>query len=143
MFQHHPMVHTISMHGQRNFPFRKQNSDWDIGLPDGTGDEMYLKVLEQVLVDLEARQVDLLLYQAGVDPLKEDHLGHLHLTREGLDQRNRMVFAWADKKGVPVVVLMGGGYATPIERSVEAFVDLFTVAAGVHQRRTTGVSPVR
>ena len=141
IFQHHDMVHTISVHGQKNFPFRKQNSDWDIGLPNGTGDDAYLRVLEQVLMDLESRSVDLLLYQAGVDPLEEDHLGHLHLTRSGLDRRNRMVFEWAEAKGLPVVVFMGGGYATPIERSVEAFVDLFTQAAAYHERRVRSLVP--
>lgn len=135
IFRHHPMVHTISIHGQKNFPFRKQQSDWDLGLPDGTGDVAYLKILDQVLQDLESRDVQLLLYQAGVDPLAEDHLGHLNLTREGLDERNRRVFEWADRRGLPVVVFMGGGYATPIERSVEAFVDLFTRAAAHHEQR--------
>jgi len=132
IFQHHPMVHTISMHGAKNFPFRKQQSDWDIPLPNGTGDAEYLTILAQVLSDLENRDVQLLLYQAGVDPLAEDHLGHLELTRQGLQERNRMVFDWAGQRGLPVVVFMGGGYATPIERSVDAFVDLFTLAADFH-----------
>lgn len=137
LFQHHPMVHTVSFHGAKNFPFRKQQSDWDIPLPNGTGDEVYLKILAQVLEDLKSRHVQLLLYQAGVDPLKEDHLGYLDLTRDGLDRRNHMVFDWADEQNIPVVVFMGGGYATPIERSVDAFVDLFTEAASRQSARTS------
>jgi acetoin utilization deacetylase AcuC-like enzyme len=136
ILRHNAMVHTISIHGAKNFPFRKQHSDWDIPLPDGTGDREYLKILEQVLTDLERRPVQLLLFQAGVDPLKEDHLGHLHLSRQGLDRRNRMVFEWAQQLLLPVVVFMGGGYAQPIEASVDAFVDLFTVAASHHAART-------
>jgi len=137
IFQHHSMVHTVSVHGAKNFPFRKQQSDWDIALPDGTGDDEYLKILEQVLQDLDTRHVQLLLYQAGVDPLEDDHLGHLSLTREGLDLRNRMVFDWAAGKGLPVVVFMGGGYANPIEKTVDAFVDLFTAAAQTHAVMTS------
>ncbi len=144
LFQHHPMVHTVSMHGAKNFPFRKQKSDWDIALPNGTGDEEYLNILAQVLEDLNSRHVQLLLYQAGVDPLEADHLGHLNLSRQGLDRRNRMVFDWAERQRIPVVIFMGGGYATPIERSVEAFVDLFTEAARRHARsrsRPEGTQP--
>lgn len=129
LFRHNSHVLTVSIHGEKNFPFRKQHSDWDIGLPDGTGDKEYLHMLEHVLSSLAPRDIHLLLYQAGVDPLTEDHLGHLHLTREGLHQRNQMVFEWASQKNLPVVLFMGGGYARPIEASVDAFVDLFTLAA--------------
>ena len=141
IFRHNAMVHTVSMHGAKNFPFRKQQSDWDLPLPDGTGDGDYLKILEYVLEELERRPVQLLLYQAGVDPLAEEHLGHLNLTRQGLDRRNRMVFEWAERHRLPVVLFMGGGYATPIERSVEAFVDLFTHASRVHAEMIAEATP--
>jgi len=72
------------------------------------------------------------------EDLIQDHLGHLNLTRQGLDRRNRMVFEWAERHRLPVVLFMGGGYATPVERSVDAFVDLFTVASEVHARRAAG-----
>ncbi len=136
ILRHNAMVHTVSMHGRKNFPFRKQQSDWDLPLPDGTGDSDYLRILEHVLETLTRKHVDLLLFQAGVDPLAEDHLGHLDLTRKGLDRRNRMVFDWAEEMNLPVVLFMGGGYATPIQRSVEAFEDLFTAAAESHACRT-------
>ncbi len=135
IFQHHPMVHSVSMHAAKNFPARKQQSDWDLPLPKGMGDRDYLNILRQVLEDLESRDVDLLLFQAGVDPLAEDHLGFLELSREGMDERNQQVFAWAHRKGIPVVIFMGGGYARPIERSVECFEDLFRAGAQWHARR--------
>lgn len=124
-----PRVFTCSIHAQSNFPFRKQKSDLDIGLDDKTGDETYLQVLEQTLAKLEPESYDLILFQAGVDTLAVDALGNLALTRDGLRRRNQRIFEYNRKHGIPIVVFMGGGYAKPIDRTVDAFEDLFTTAA--------------
>lgn len=125
----HPDVYTVSFHGEKNFPFCKQQSDLDVAFPDGTGDRVYLEALEDCLVRLELKQFDLVFYQAGVDGLAEDRLGRLRLTRAGLDRRNRMVLDACRGAAVPVVVFMGGGYADPIDATVAAFADLFDAAA--------------
>ncbi|MGJ8652593.1 MAG: histone deacetylase family protein [Opitutaceae bacterium] len=88
----HPQIFTCSIHAESNFPFRKAQSDLDVHLADDTTDADYLEVLDRTLEKLQPQQYDLLLYQAGVDPLKEDALGKLALTREGLQQRNQRVF---------------------------------------------------
>ncbi len=112
---------TFSMHGEKNFPFRKQHSSLDVGLPDGCGDEAYLELLDRHLGPaLEASRPDLLLYQAGVDPLREDALGRLHLSHAGLRARDRRVFEAARRAGVPLALTLGGGYARPIEPTLLA-----------------------
>lgn len=122
-------VFTCSMHSQSNFPFRKTTSDLDVPLPDGMEDEAYLECLDETLNRLRPHEFDLVLYQAGVDALADDALGNLGLTRQGMDQRNRRVFEIHKQHGVPVVIFMGGGYADPIHPTVDAFEDLFSVAA--------------
>jgi len=129
MLAQHPNIFTCSIHGAKNFPFRKQQSDLDIELADDAGDFEYLNALDRVLQDHPFERFDLVLFQAGVDALGSDRLGRLAVTREGMAQRNERVFAAAKKAGVPLVVLMGGGYSEPIEKSVDAFEDLFTAAA--------------
>ena len=116
-----PRAFTFSMHGEKNFPFRKQQSSLDVGLPDGCGDEAYLELLDLHLPRvLEAARPDLVLYQAGVDPLREDALGRLHLSHAGLRARDRRVFEAAHWRGVPVALTLGGGYARPIEATLLA-----------------------
>ncbi len=135
-----PTVFTFSMHCAENFPFRKQKSDLDVALPAGTTDETYLPALDAALQPLFARhQPELLIYQAGVDPLAEDHLGRWALTRAGLRERNRYVYEFAHRHRLPTLVLMGGGYARPIERSVEAIADVFEQGIQIMTgRRPTG-----
>ena len=122
-------IFTCSIHAESNFPFRKQQSDLDVHLADDTSDDDYLAALDRTLKKLEPENYDLLLYQAGVDPLKEDALGKLALTRKGLQQRNRRIFDLHRKYNLPTVLFMGGGYANPIEPTVDAFEDLFIGAA--------------
>ncbi len=126
-----PEVFTFSMHGQKNFPFRKVASTLDIGLPDNAGDEEYLADLERSLPEVFAFQPDLVMYQAGVDPLTEDRLGRLSLTLAGLEDRDRLVLSECERRGIPVCVTMGGGYAQPIERTVEAHAQTYRVAREV------------
>ena len=130
LFADDPSVFTFSIHCARNFPFRKQRSDLDVALPDDTEDEAYLSALDAHLPRLlDEVSPQLVIYQAGVDPLAEDHLGRMALSRRGLDARNRRVLASTRERAMPLLVLMGGGYARPIERSVEALGDLFEAVA--------------
>jgi acetoin utilization deacetylase AcuC-like enzyme len=123
IFRGEPRVFTFSMHGEKNFPFRKQASTRDVELPDGCDDGRYLELLDAHLPEVfEASAPSLVLYQAGVDALKEDTLGRLHLTHAGLRARDRRVFDLCWSRAVPVAVTLGGGYARPIEASVDASV---------------------
>ena len=130
-----PSIQTISVHCEKNYPFRKQQSDIDIPLPAGTADSDFLKAVESALEQLVKFGPNLVIYQAGVDPLSEDRLGKLSITREGLQARNELVFNCADALHVPCLVLMGGGYANPIEPTVDCLTDLFLEAARRHSIR--------
>jgi len=122
-----PDVTIFSMHGARNYPFRKIPSTIDIDLPDGTEDEAYLQTLTEYLPNVLDRMPDLVFYLAGVDPLVHDSLGRLHLTFEGLAERDRLVLEGCRDRGIPVMVALGGGYARPIELTVEAQCNLYRV----------------
>ena len=116
-----PRACTISVHCSTNFPFRKSVSDHDLPVPPESGDAVYLNTVREALDLCEAFEPDLILYQAGVDGLEADALGKLNVSREGMRQRNRLVFETAEALGVPLVVFMGGGYAKPIDASLDAF----------------------
>jgi acetoin utilization deacetylase AcuC-like enzyme len=104
-------VFTFSIHAEKNFPVRKARSSLDIALPDGTGDEEYLAVLEAKLLPvLDSFAPDMVLYQAGVDPHSDDRLGRLALTDAGLEARDRFVVAQVRRRGLPVASALGGGY---------------------------------
>jgi acetoin utilization deacetylase AcuC-like enzyme len=108
------------MHGAKNYPLRKEVSDLDIELEDGTGDREYLDRLAFGLRTVfEAGQPDLAIYLAGSDPYFDDRLGRLALTKEGLDERDRMVFDAVNKAGVPMAISMAGGYAKRVEDTVD------------------------
>ena len=124
-----PRACTISVHCSTNFPFRKSVSDHDLPVAPESGDDVYLNTVREALDICEAFEPDLILYQAGVDGLEADALGKLKVSREGMRQRNHLVFETATSLGVPLVVFMGGGYAKPIDASLDAFYDLFTDAA--------------
>ncbi|SMC23733.1 Acetoin utilization deacetylase AcuC [Andreprevotia lacus DSM 23236] len=115
-----PELFTFSMHGQNNFPFQKEHSDWDIELADGTGDADYLATLAGALPRLlELARPDLIIYLAGADPYAGDRLGKLSLSMDGLAQRDAMVLDACTRFGLPVAITMGGGYATPISDTVQ------------------------
>jgi len=124
-------VLTISLHGENNFPFRKQSSRVDIGLPDGVGNEEYLRRLSDVLPGVVEFRPEILFYQSGVDGLAADRLGRLALSHAGLMERDRAVFEIVKLHGIPVVVTLGGGYADPIGLTVEAHANTFRTAAEV------------
>lgn len=129
IFERNPDVFTFSMHAEKNFPFRKERSDWDIGLPNETGDKEYLDILGKSLVRLfETVKPDFVFYLSGVDVLHTDKLGHLSLSREACKERDRMIFEYCKKFKVPVQVSMGGGYSAKISDIVEAHCNTFRVA---------------
>ncbi|MEL7491837.1 MAG: histone deacetylase [Pseudomonadota bacterium] len=118
----------LSIHGEKNFPFRKVKSDLDVGLPDGVEDGAYLRALTDALPAVWEFAPDLVLYQAGVDPLAEDKLGRMALTHEGLKKRDEIVLSECKRRGVPVSMAIGGGYADPIDASVAAYANTYRVA---------------
>lgn len=125
-------VFIFSMHGEKNYPFRKVPSHLDIGLPDGTGDDVYLEHLERGLREVEKFQPDFIFYQMGVDPLREDSLGKLSLTFEGLMRRDKCVLELAKARNIPLSLALGGGYAKPIELSVTAYANTYRVVRQVY-----------
>ena len=130
IFAGDPDVFTFSMHGAKNFPFRKQRSSLDVELADGCGDREYLETLEQYLPAAIAG-ADIVFYQGGVDPLAEDTLGRLSLTHEGMRARDRIVFQAVRDRTVPIVLTLGGGYARPIDLSALAHAGTYREARAV------------
>jgi len=163
IFARDPQVTTVSMHGARNYPWSSRHpSTLDVDVPDGAGDEEYLRLLQETLARVDtligwrpedrSHQTDgssapripvlasvpsdlLVFYQAGVDPLMHDRLGRLKLTRTGLRDRNAAVLRWCEERSLPLVVTMGGGYSRPIELSARCHADVFIQAAGSFVRR--------
>ena len=127
-------VFTLSMHGKRNFPFRKQQSRLDIELEDGTTDDEYLRLLDRALLGVWEFAPELVLYQSGVDGLKSDRLGRLALTSEGLRRRDELVMAGAKQRRVPLAITLGGGYSDPVELTVEAHANTFRLASRLYHR---------
>ena len=110
-FANEPRVTTLSVHAASNFPLRKVASDIDIPLPDGTGDDAYLEAIGDRLPEvLDDRQPDLVLFNAGVDPHRNDRLGRLALSDLGLLMRDRLVLDAALRRSIPIATVIGGGY---------------------------------
>jgi len=132
IFESESTVFTFSMHGANNFPFHKTRSSRDVALEDGTGDEAYLAALAEHLPQvLQLADPEIVFYQAGVDPLADDSLGRLALTAEGLRRRDELVCRKAREWQLPIVLTLGGGYAQPIEKSIEAHIATYQVAREV------------
>lgn len=135
IFRDDPSVFTFSMHGQKNFPFRKEASDLDVELPDGCGDDDYLAALEHALDELDRRFAPgLVIYLAGADPFERDRLGRLKLSFDGLEARDRRVFDFAWRRRIPLAFSMAGGYASDIGETVQVQVGTFKVAFEYWQR---------
>jgi acetoin utilization deacetylase AcuC-like enzyme len=126
IFAGDPEVFTCSLHGARNYPFRKETSSLDVPLADGAGDDAYLDALDRALDPVRAHRPELLFFQAGVDALAGDRLGRLALSHAGLRARDARVFALARELAVPLVVTLGGGYHPDIHQSVEAHANVFS-----------------
>jgi acetoin utilization deacetylase AcuC-like enzyme len=129
IFAADPDVFTLSLHGRNNFPFRKQQSTIDVALDDGAGDNEYLAALDSALPRVFGFDPGFVFYQSGVDTLREDTLGKLSLTMEGLAARDRRVFAAARAHGAPLVITIGGGYADPITLTAAAHAQTYRLAA--------------
>jgi acetoin utilization deacetylase AcuC-like enzyme len=129
IFKNEERVFTFSIHAEKNFPFRKERSNLDIGLQDGISDNEYLNLLTTNLnIVIESFKPDFIFYLAGVDVLATDKLGKLNLSRNGCKQRDRMVLSYCRSLKIPVQVSMGGGYSPKITDIVEAHCNTFRVA---------------
>jgi acetoin utilization deacetylase AcuC-like enzyme len=129
-----PGVFTLSLHGARNFPFRKQTSTLDVELPDAANDGTYLDALTDALNRVWQFEPQLVFFQSGVDALSTDTLGHLVLTPQGLLERDRLVIGQTHSRGIPLVITLGGGYSSPILHTVRAHAQTFQAAADIHTR---------
>lgn len=131
IFAADPTVFTMSIHGARNFPLRKHPGSLDVPLEDGTDDAVYLDALAAALAESFARaRADLVLYIAGADPFVGDRLGRLRLSKAGLLERDRMVLEGVAAAGLPVAIVMGGGYSTDVEDIVDIHAATILLAAG-------------
>ena len=135
IFAGDPSVFSLSIHGERNFPFRKVDGDLDVALPDGCGDVDYLHALEGALDELAHRFVPgLVIYLAGADPFERDRLGRLKLTYDGLEARDRRVFDWCFQRHVPLAFAMAGGYGVSIAETVQVQMNTYQLAMSYWQR---------
>ena len=136
IFEHVDEVFTFSMHGDRNYPLHKMRSSLDVPLRDGAGDAEYLDTLERHLpMVLERSQPDLVFYLAGVDVAAGDRYGKLALTEAGIRRRERMVIEGVRIRGIPLVIVLAGGYATTRARTAELHAQVFREASA-YERRT-------
>jgi acetoin utilization deacetylase AcuC-like enzyme len=119
IFRDDDTVFTLSVHGANNFPFRKERSDLDVELRDGCGDDEFLEAVERGASVALAGGADLAFYVAGADPYEGDRLGRLGVTKQGLAERDRIVFDLCAEAGAPVAVVMSGGYARNVEDTVD------------------------
>ena len=129
IFENKDFVFTISFHGQKNYPFKKQNSDFDLPLEDNTGDRVYLNALKYHLPRLiDLFEPDFIFYLSGVDVLKTDKLGRLGLTMAGCKERDRFVLKFCKDQKIPVQVSMGGGYSMHLKDIIDAHSNTFELA---------------
>lgn len=132
IFRHDPSVFTLSLHGGKNYPFRKETSTVDVEFADGTGDAEYLDALEQHLtVVLGQHRPDIVFYLAGADPFEGDRLGRLKLTADGLRARDALVLGRCRAHGLPVAISMAGGYAPEVEDIIAIHASTFRVAVAL------------
>ena len=136
IFADDPSVFTFSVHGSKNYPMRKPPSDLDIGLDDGVSDEVYLDAVEQGVSEaIERSLADFAFYIAGSDPYEGDKLGRLKVTKHGLMLRDRFVLESCRTAGLPVAIVMGGGYAADIEDTVAIYRQTIVTALGIDSGR--------
>lgn len=130
VFSEDPGVFTYSIHAEKNYPVRKVASDLDVGLPDATDDFDYLEALRETLPGvIDRHRADIVFYNAGVDPHREDNLGRLALTDNGLRERDRFVIGAARDRNIPIACVVGGGYSNDIEALAQRHAGVYRVAA--------------
>lgn len=130
-----PSIFTLSLHGEKNFPFKKERSDLDIGLADDCDDTQYLQSLATALEQLDMRFTpDAIIYLAGADPHEDDRLGRLSVSKEGLLQRDQMIFQYALERQTPIAFSMAGGYGKDIESTVQIHFQTVKVAVQFQQK---------
>lgn len=123
-------VFTLSLHGERNYPFEKEQSDLDVALPDGVTDAQYLAALQGALSQLMGRfDPQLIIYLAGADPHEGDRLGRMKLSLAGLAERDKLVFELGRQQKIPIAVTMAGGYGKNIEDTVAVHIQTITLAS--------------
>ena len=133
IFEKEDSIFTFSMHGQKNYPFKKEKSDWDIPLEDETNDEVYLNILNETLSKLFDRaDPDFVFYLSGVDVVATDRLGRLGMSLEGCKKRDEMVLESCYKRSLPVQCSMGGGYSKDIKLIIEAHANTYRVAQRIY-----------
>ena len=133
LFNSNPNVFTISFHGKKNYPFRKEKSDLDIEFDDKTKDDEYLKVLKDTIPrELDKFKPDFIFYLSGVDDLENDKLGRLSLSIDGCKERDRYILNKCYNNSIPVQVSMGGGYSTILKNIIEAHSNTFRLAQEIY-----------
>ena len=133
IFKNEERVFTFSIHAEKNFPFRKEHSNLDIGLADGASDEEYLKILSDHLnILFETHQPDFVFYLAGVDILSTDKLGKLNISKKACKERDELVLEFCKKLNIPVQVSMGGGYSPKVSDIVDAHCNTFRIARDLY-----------
>ena len=135
ILENDPSIFTLSIHGENNFPFTKEVSDLDIGLPDGTGDESYLTALHQGLEILDQQfKPNFIIYLAGADPHQGDRLGKLSISKDGMRQRDECVFQYGLDRQTPIAFSMAGGYGKEIESTVDIHFQTIQTALRYQQK---------
>jgi len=133
IFKGNKNVFTLSFHGEKNYPFKKEQSDLDIGFPDNTNDKFYLNKLQDVLPKvINEFEPDFLFYLSGVDVLESDKLGRLALTISGCKRRDKFVLELCKKNKLPVQISMGGGYSVSIKNILEAHSNTYRLAQEIY-----------
>jgi acetoin utilization deacetylase AcuC-like enzyme len=133
IFKENNNVFTLSFHGKKNYPFKKEKSDLDVEFLDKTNDEFYLNELKEILPKVfEKFEPDFVFYLAGVDVLENDKLGRLSMTIEGCKQRDRFVLELCKKNNLPLQISMGGGYSVNIKDILEAHSNTYRLAQEIY-----------
>lgn len=134
ILQNDQSIFTLSIHGENNFPFTKERSDLDIGLPNGCQDDDYLSALNQGLEKLDVFKPDFIIYLAGADPHEGDRLGKLSISKDGMCQRDQYVFQYSLDRQIPTAFSMAGGYGREIQSTVDIHFQTIQTALQYQQR---------
>ena len=129
LFNSNPNVYTLSFHGKKNYPFRKEKSDLDVEFDDNTNDNEYLKVLKETIPKvIDQFEPEFIFYLSGVDVLQNDKLGRLSLTLNGCKERDKFILQTCKDNSIPLQVSMGGGYSIVLKNIIEAHSNTFRLA---------------